>query len=151
MKNKNFSLFLFSLLIITIFFIFAFKSSKQIYQYYSLSASAPITVKDWSVEKKGKNQYLLIATFTYSYQGKEFEARASLGSSYPNPWAAAEAVKRQASKNFICWFSPKNSDHPFLIKKFPLHSLLSSIILATILLYFCGLTLYFQRGKREKK
>jgi hypothetical protein len=149
MKKKISPLIIFACIVASCFFLFTFKSAKQLFHYYSLSLNAPIKITKWDVHQSSKNKYTLVINFIYLYKDKEFTATAPLGISYPNPWAAAEAVKRYSSKEFVCWFSPRKVDHPYLVKKFPLHALLSSLILAGILLYFCGLALYFRRGQRE--
>ena len=144
--NKNFLLPILCLLVMATLGIFAFKSIKQIYNYYLLSESATMQVKNWNIKQIGKNKYALIAEFTYMYKDKKFEAKAPLGRIYPNPWAAQDGIKRISCESFICWFSPKQVEKPSLTKKFPLNSFISSLVLAAILLYFCGLTLYLRRG-----
>lgn len=129
---------------------FFLKNIKQIGHYYSLTASAPITINKFDVQQIKKNQYTLMAEFSYSYKNKEFTAKAPIQTNYPNPWAAAQGSNRCNGKNFVCWFSPDKANEPSLIKKFPLQPILSSCILAGILLYFCVLALYFRRSQKKE-
>jgi len=136
--HKNFLWIGFLALIALVSVWFIGRGGLELLRYYRLSASAPAIIESWEVEQEGSSRYAVVARFTF----KEHAGQAQVGGSFPNAWAAEKAREKYAQQSWTAWYNPANLASVTLEKYFPWKSLLSTIILIVLLLYFFCLGLY---------
>jgi len=142
MVKKKIFWILFCVVIFSLTAYFTYNTGSKLYRYYTLNQRAPIEVHDVSVSQLKRDQYVLMAAFTYWANGVEYSAEKPLAKTYPNPWIAEKEKERAQAHPQSCFYSKKRPQIVALSKNFPLKSLVSSAILLGLGIYFCGLGVY---------
>lgn len=122
---------------------FIIKAGYDLYTYSRLSERVPVTVEKWSIEELKSDQFVVLAHYSFEYQGKNHVGKGGVGT-YPNPWAAQEAQKQFSQKKWSVWLDPKHPELAVMQKYFPFKRTLSALILAGLLIYFLTLNKYIQ-------
>ena len=126
-------------------FWFGGRALFKLHHYYSLTNRVQLEVESWSIEGNGSDSYRLIAHYT-SPLG---DGKSIVGPTYRNPWSAEKAKERFEQQPLEAWFNPKKRQL-FLSKKFPTKSLLSSLVLLCITVYFIILGVYVTSQDRKR-
>ena len=125
---------------------FSVRTVHGIVDYVRLSNQVSVQIENWHVKEVKSGQFALLAQFTYAFKGKEYQAVRSVGSLYPNRWAAEQGKERWAKKQLTVWLDPRNPQKTVSFnKKFPYKATISLGILIGLLLYFIGLGCYVKR------
>jgi len=140
MKNTIWISFLLLVALLALWFIV--KSTLAVCSYFNYSLEVPVTVEKWSVEEVHSDQFAIQAHYNYFLQGKEYLGVGTLGSRYPNPWAANQAQKHFAQQNVTAWVNPKQPEKSLLEKKFPYKKAISAAMLVILFIYFAILGTY---------
>jgi hypothetical protein len=122
---------------------FLLSASMDISAYRALSARAPTTVAQWSVEKLGRDRYCPSAVYNFMDNGQLYDGRTIMKYDlYRNEWAAQQRISRAKSEVWNVWFSPSNPEHSSLTREFPVQSIVSAVLMTGIFFYFLWLGFY---------
>ncbi len=131
------------LLIITGFATwFVVSAGRDLMRYYQISSQVPATVEKWEVREQGPNQYEIQALYSYDFDGKSYRGSSQAGETYPNPWAANQALEKLKSRKWSVWINPKVPNHSIMERKFPYKATVSAVILIALAAYFICLGVY---------
>lgn len=138
MKHKNWIWRAFLIAFGVLVLFYGGKAAYKSYQYSLLTEQTPALAVHWSIKKKSSDAYILTARQQFSvFENKFFEGTTIFSHPiYWNEWAANEALKEQASKQWLVWYAPSNPELSSLQKKFPIQECLSGLALLGIFLYF---------------
>jgi hypothetical protein len=126
-------------------------TSIALYRTYSYSrlkeTTFPLAI-DWKVQEQDTDEYLLEASYQFTYGGKQYTGVAILEDDYYlNPWAAEKAIKENKTKTWTIWFNPNDPSYSSLQKKMPIKQWASAAILWILCFYFLGLGYYVSKYK----
>lgn len=140
--HKNVLWIAFLFLIVGFGLWFVVKAGYDLIRYYQFSAQIPTQIEKWEVKELEANKYVIIASYSYEYQGIYYQATGQIGTIYPNPWAARRGLERFETQNWQAWLNPKAPQAAVLEKTFPYKAAISAAILLGIVVYFICLGLY---------
>jgi hypothetical protein len=145
--NKIWLVFLASITLVVIWF--SWGTVSHVMHYFSLEKKAKVIDSEWTILKIQDDQYQVQADFTFEYQEKQYRGFDIFEKPiYPNPWAAEYGVKEMKAKELFAWFYPKKPTNSSLEKHFPLKSILSSIILIGLWIYFIWVGFYVTQFRK---
>lgn len=115
----------------------------RMYDFYTLQATAPATITQWSAKEIATDEFAPYAKYSFVVHEKHFEGETAL--KYPifrNSWAVEQSIPQLESKKWTAWYSPSNPNHSSIQKKFPTKECVSAALLFGLLLYFVWLGFY---------
>lgn len=92
-------------------------------------------IDGWTIIKRGENEYLTRATFSYLVDGERIEGQWTFPTSYLNPGAARLSIKENANKQIPCWYNPYKPSEHNLQKKFPYNDFFRFIVSLIVSVY----------------
>lgn len=112
-------------------------------QYQSYSTKALVSkIHNWTVEPY-KTQFLLYFDLSYQWEGKEYQKKLAFTvSPYRNRWAAEQAAPELLRKTKEVWIQRNAPHNAVLQRDFPTGSLVSTLCLLALLIYFLWLGYY---------
>ncbi len=132
----------FLLIVVGVALWFVVKTGYDVYSYFQLNTQVPIKIEKWSVQEVKADQFLVNVHYSYDYQGKSYTGVGSIGSKYPNPWAANRAQQQFVKQEWSIWIHPKHPEKGMLEKKFPYKTAISALVLLGLTIYFFVLGTY---------
>jgi len=121
----------------------------RLQEYYALSATTKVDVRDWSVKEIASDQFAPFARYTFTANGKMYEGQSAL--EYPIYRNAASMEKELPNfslKTWSGWYNPANPQQSSLKKVFPLKESISGVVMLGLLLYFIWLGYYVAKKQQ---
>ncbi|MFN0065947.1 MAG: hypothetical protein ACKVOH_06905 [Chlamydiales bacterium] len=126
---------------------FGVKASLSLSNYYALSEQIPVEVHQWEIVDVGRDNYFLIANYSFDRAGKTYGGSGRVGYIYRNPWSAEKGLEQFRDAKLRAWVNPKKPEKMALVKNYPYKMVLSALVLAGLALYFIFLGLYVGNQK----
>jgi len=121
---------------------FVVKAGYDLIHYYQLSQQAPVKIEKWEVQEQDANKYAIQVSYSYEYDGKNYQGSGLFGERYPNPWAANRALEKFETQTWNVWLNPKTPEKATFDRKFPYRATISAVVLIGLAIYFICLGLY---------
>ena len=120
----------------------------RLYGYISQNAEGVATITQWNVKEFPGDRYVLSASYSFHYDGKQYQGETVFEKPrFLNRWAAEEAIRNETQQTRPVWFSSWNPDHSTLQKSFPIKECLSAVLLWGLVIYFIGLNEYVSKRR----
>ena len=118
----------------------------DIWKYVRLDKETEAQNIQWSVLSLSDDQFVPVALYQFTIQGKQYPGETRWQEGYLNEWSAKEAVARLTQSPPPVWYDGSNPEVSTLEKLFPFKVCLYSGSLWLLTLYFFGLG-YYVKGK----
>ena len=108
----------------------------RLHEYFVLSASKPVSIKQWEVEEVRNSRVVLFATYQFVFKEKTYQNRYRFPMVYPNEFLATDYQKKGENEKWRVYFNPRNPHVSALQKTFPFKQGVYLFLSLSILLYF---------------
>ncbi len=110
------------------------------YEYWRISSSVEPSSLNWVVIKKNEESFYPATLYGYKNNNLDYTGKTLWSSRYLNEWTASEAIERLKKVRLNVWFDATEPEISTLERIFPLKSIVYSIILFFLFVYFAVLT-----------
>ncbi len=128
---------------------YSFITSSQIFNYIKLNKKTQAEITKWEIKEIDDEKFVLSAQYSYAVKGIILKGQTTFyNEKYLNLPAALEALKEKENDSYEAWYRGYGKRNSSLTKIFPTKNLIYTIVIITLLLYFCFLKFYVVRFKK---
>jgi hypothetical protein len=129
---------------------FGGKAAVGLWNYFELREHTQAEIHSWQIEEKNSSKFLIAAGYTFSREGKVYQARTLFKEpAFLNRLSAEDELKSWKNYRWAAWFNPSKPENSSLQKLFPYKDAAYGLISLGVFLYFLLFTpLYRQTFSR---